>query len=79
MSLSSQWQYPRWHNQSDYDNGHFVVVVGHENGRVHYLDPFWSTEQEGRIWMSEVTFFAAWEQTRHFRVPRQGLRVASVS
>ena len=53
--------------ESDYENGHYVVVIGHENNIVIFEDP----ASPRRTWMTEDEFLARW----HDKDPRTGKKL----
>jgi len=50
--------------RQDYENGHYVIVIGHDGGIIVFEDP----ASFRRTWLTEEEFLARW----HDRDPRSG-------
>lgn len=44
---------------------HFVLIIGIVGTQVHYLDPNWEIEQQGRCWLHQSSFGPAWAATNY--------------
>jgi hypothetical protein len=56
--LPAGWRY------QGFGGKHFVLVTGILGKQVHYLDPNWETERQGRCWLNQSAFAPAWGATR---------------
>lgn len=52
--LPLRWRY------KGYDGLHFVLITGIVGNQVHYLDPNWELEVQGRCWLHQADFAKAW-------------------
>lgn len=57
--LPDQWRY------QGFSGDHFVVGTGLKQSAVHYLDPNWERETQGRCWLPTSRFEPAWKQNRY--------------
>lgn len=58
-----------------YDNAHAITIWEIDGDTVYYGDPYGRTEKYGDMAMSVSQFMAAWNSTRFYELPRQGLRL----
>lgn len=57
----------------NYNAGHYVVIVGIENEKLEYLDPYWLDEAGGRVVCTKADFRKAWGAAISFKAPWQVL------
>ena len=58
-----------------YDNAHAITLWGIMEGRAFYSDSYGRHEKYGNLSMPLSTFQQAWNSTRFYAAPRQGLRL----
>lgn len=56
-NLPRNWRY------KGFGGKHFVLITAIKGNNVHYLDPNWETESQGRCWLPQVQFAPAWAAT----------------